>query len=166
MDPPMKAFATTKWGDRGSALLTPADFDEKRLVRAQSGSPAVACFNIALAVLADASWGNSTSPLSIAFGNGVVTLPLLLTRAAGQNGIENVKAFGSRQIRFNTRNDAAATTNLKFAATGSVRRQQRALVTARFDENGSIAATGTPVLRTSCTVRRIRTNMPAVGKEA
>lgn len=144
-------------------------------MRAQTGSPAVACFNIALAVLADASWGNSTSPLSVAFGNGVVTLPLLLTRAAGQNGIENVEAFGSRQIRFNTRNDAAAAaattnnnnnSNLKFAATGSVRSQQCALVTARFDEIGSIAATGTPVLRTSCTVRRIRTNMPAVGKDA
>jgi hypothetical protein len=136
----------------GRLVVTPATVDGNGIVQIETLDPAIVCYNVAMTILADAAAPSATSPLSVTFGGGTVTVPLQLTSAPAPNGTQSVTARGTTEAVLN---DGRAGTRLTFVAVGTVTSRQRALVAARFEETSVLTTTGAAVARTTCIIARV-----------
>ena len=136
----------------GRFVVTPATIDRNGIVQIETLDPAIVCYNLAMTILADAAAPGVTSPLSVTFGGGTVTVPLQLTSAPAPNGTQSVTARGTTEAVLN---DGRAGTRLTFVAVATVTSKQRALVAARLDETSVLTTTGAAVARTTCIVARV-----------
>ena len=136
----------------GRFVVMPATIDRNGLVQIETLDPAIVCYNVAMTILADAAAAGVSSPLSVTFGGGTVTVPLQLTTAPAPNGTQSVTARGTTEALLD---DGRAGTRLTLVAVGTVTSRQRALVAARLDETSVLATTGAAVARTTCIVARV-----------
>ena len=147
----------------GEMVIAPASVDRNGLVDTATRHPAIVCYDLAMAVLADAASRTTTSPLSIAFAGGTVTVPLALVSARSTDGTQNITARGITEAMLA---DGAGGTPVTFVASGDVTARRGALLAARFDEVGMLKSTGAAVTRMSCAVTKLQDGASRVTARA
>jgi hypothetical protein len=147
----------------GEMVIAPASVDRNGLVDTATRHPAIVCYDLAMSVLANAASRTMTSPLSIAFAGGTVTVPLALVSAPSTDGMQNITARGITEAMLA---DGAAGMPVTFVASGDVTSRRGALVTARFDEVGILKSTGAAVTRMSCGVTKLQGSASPVTARA
>ena len=145
-------FATVR-NRAGGSTSAEVHVNANGTVAAEGADPAIACYNVAMAILSDGGSAKSaTSSVMVALPSMAVRVPIRLQSAEFPDGTHAIAADGSALITFQ---DGGTGTPVRLVVEGSIMTRERTLVSARFVETTVEAATGGVFAQTACAVSRV-----------
>jgi hypothetical protein len=137
-----------------------APVDTNGVLDIATAEPAIACYNSAQKLLADAGREQTSSTISVAFAGNAVDVPLHVTPAALGSETNSVSAGGYVEGTL----DAQPATAIGIGVDGNLVERQNVLVAAEFRETTTIAATHAAIAQATCSM--VRVSKPAVTAPA
>lgn len=154
-------FATLR-NRAGDSAVTQVVVKPNGTIDASTPDPAIACYNVAMSILADGSTTRSSASwLAVAFQSYVVRVPLRLTTAEFSDGTHGIVAEGRAAV---TPTNGQA--SLILLVDGAITSRQRILLSARVRQTTVVSSTGGALAQSTCVVTPVSEQTPSVTASA